>query len=120
MSHAFFAAYDAVTPASQAPSILSGLLRRRLGFEGAAITDDLSAGAITALGPVRDAAAASIRAGADLLLIERPGAVQDVTRQAILRASRDGAIPAERLDEAAGRVLELKRQLGLLPGSTAG
>jgi beta-N-acetylhexosaminidase len=115
LSLAFFAAYDPVTPASQTPAIVSGLLRRRLGFEGAAITDDLTAGAITALGPVRDAAVASLQAGADLLLIERPGAVQDVTRQAILRASRDGTIPAERLDEAAGRVLELKRQLGLLP-----
>jgi beta-N-acetylhexosaminidase len=114
VSHAFFAAYDAVTPASQAPSILSGLLRRRLGFEGAAITDDLSAGAITALGPVRDAAVASIKAGADLLLVERPGAVQAVTRDALLRAARDGEIPAERLDEAAGRVLDLKRRLGLL------
>jgi beta-N-acetylhexosaminidase len=114
LSHAFFAAYDAVTPASQTPSIVSGLLRRRLGFEGAAITDDLSAGAITALGPVRDAAVASIRAGADLLLIERPGEVQRLTRDALLRAARDGTIPAARLDEAAGRVLELKRQLGLL------
>jgi beta-N-acetylhexosaminidase len=105
LSHAFFAAHDAVTPASQTPRIV---------FEGAAVTDDLSAGAITALGPVRDAAVASIRAGADLLLIERPGEVQDVTRQALLRAARDGTIPAERLNEAAGRVLDLKRRLGLL------
>jgi beta-N-acetylhexosaminidase len=114
LSHAFFAAYDPVTPASQTPAIVSGLLRRRLGFEGVAITDDLSAGAITALGPVRDAAVASLLAGADLLLIERPGETQDVARDALLRAVRDGTIPAARLDEAAGRVLELKRRLGLL------
>ena len=114
LSHAFFAAYDPVTPASQTPAIVSGLLRRRLGFEGAAITDDLTAGAITALGPVRDAAVASIQAGADLLLIERPGKVQEVTRDALLRAARDGTIAPERLDEAVGRVLELKRRLGLL------
>ena len=114
LSHAFFAAYDPVTPASQTPAIVGGLLRRRLGFKGAAITDDLSAGAITALGSVRDAAVASLLAGADLLLIERPGETQDVTREALLRAVRDGTIPPARLDEAAGRVLELKRALGLL------
>jgi beta-N-acetylhexosaminidase len=114
LSHAFFAAYDPVTPASQTPAIVSSLLRRRLGFRGVAITDDLSAGAITALGPVRDAAVASLLAGADLLLIERPGETQDVARDALLRAVRDGTIPPARLDEAAGRVLELKRSLGLL------
>jgi beta-N-acetylhexosaminidase len=114
LSHAFFAAYDPVTPASQTPAIVSGLLRRRLGFKGVAITDDLSAGAITALGSVRDAAVASLRAGADLLLIERAGATQEVTREALLRAVRDGTIPPARLDEAAGRVLELKRALGRL------
>jgi len=114
LSHAFFAAYDPVTPASQTPAIVSGLLRRQLNFKGAAITDDLSAGAITALGTVRDAAVASLLAGADLLLIERAGEAQDVTREALLRAVRDGTIPPARLDEAVGRVLELKRTLGLL------
>ena len=114
LSHAFFAAYDPVTPASQTPAIVNGLLRRQLDFKGAAITDDLSAGAITALGTVRDAAVASLLAGADLLLIERAGEAQDVTREALLSAVRDGTIPPARLDEAVGRVLELKRTLGLL------
>jgi beta-N-acetylhexosaminidase len=114
LSHAFFASFDAVTPASQVPAIVTRLLRERLRFEGVAITDDLSAGAITALGPIRDAAVASLAAGADLLLIERPGEAQDVTRRALLRAVRGGEVPRARLDEAAGRVLELKRKLGLL------
>jgi beta-N-acetylhexosaminidase len=114
LSHSFYAAYDAVTPASQTPAILTGLLRGRLGFRGVAITDDLSAGAIGALGPIRDAAIASLAAGADLLLIERADEAQAVTREALLAAARDGTIPAPRLDEAAGRVLELKRALGLL------
>ena len=74
LSHSFFAAFDPVTPASQTRAIATGLLRGRLGFEGVAITDDLAAGAVRALGPVRDAAVASLLAGADLLLIERPGA----------------------------------------------
>ena len=114
ISHAFYAAIAPVTPASQTPAIATGLLRGTLGFEGAAISDDLSAGAVTALEPVRDAAIDSLLAGVDLLLIERPGTAQEVTRAALLRAARDGTIPAPRLDEAAGRVLDLKRKLGLL------
>ena len=115
VSHAFFAAYDAVTPASQTPAIVERLLRERLAFRGVAITDDLSAGAITALGTVRDAAVASLAAGADLLLVERPGEAQEVTREALIAAVRSGVVPAARLDEAVGRVLELKRRLGLIP-----
>jgi beta-N-acetylhexosaminidase len=114
VSHAFYAAIAPVTPASQSPAIATGLLRETTGFDGAAISDDLSAGAITALGPVRDAAVESLLAGIDLLLIERAGAAQEVTRAALLRAARDGTIPRPRLNEAAGRVLELKRTLGLL------
>ena len=114
LSHAFYAAFDPVTPASQAPSVATGLLRRRVGFTGVAITDDLDTGAVKALGSVRDAAVASLAAGADLLLIESPGAVQEVVRGALLRAVRDGEVARSRLDEAVGRVLELKRRIGLL------
>jgi beta-N-acetylhexosaminidase len=115
LSHAFYAAFDPVTPGSQSPAIATGLLRRRIGFRGVAITDDLDAGAIRALGSVRDAAVASLRAGADLLLVESPGRVQEAVRSALLAAVRDGEVSGARLDEAAGRVFELKRQLGLLP-----
>lgn len=115
LSHAFYAAFDPVTPASQASSIATVLLRRRIGFTGVAITDDLDTGAVKALGSVRDAAVASLAAGADLLLIESPGEVQEAVRSALLRAVRDGKVAKSRLDEAAGRVLELKRRLGLLP-----
>ena len=115
LSHSFYAAFDPVVPASQTPAIATGLLRDRLGFEGVAITDDLAAGAVRSISTVRDAAIASLLAGADLLLIERPGPIQDVTREALLAAVRDGTIPPRRLDEAAGRVLALKRDLGLTP-----
>jgi beta-N-acetylhexosaminidase len=116
LSHAFFAAYDPVTPASQTRAIATGMLRGKMHFRGVAITDDLDAGAVTAVGSVPGAAVASLRAGCDLLLIESPGVVQARAREAILAAARSGELSARRLDEAAGRVLELKRALGLLAG----
>ncbi len=115
LSHSFYAAFDPVTPASQTPAIAAGLLRARLGFRGVAITDDLAAGAVRSISTVREAAIASLNAGADLLLIERPGRIQEVTREALLAAVLDGTIPPQRLDEAAARVLALKRDLGLIP-----
>jgi beta-N-acetylhexosaminidase len=117
LSNAVYAAYDGVTPAGLEPAIATDLLRSRLGFRGAAITDDLGAGAITADHTVSEAAVAALQAGADLLFIRRPDAHQAAARRAVLKAAQDGEIRSGRIDQAAGRVLELKRRAGLLaPG----
>ena len=113
LSLAFYAAYDAVTPAALSPEIATDLLRRELDYPGVAITDDLGAGAVRATYSVPEAAVATLDAGADMVQI---GAVADQAgvRDALLQAVRDGQIPESRLADAAGRVLELKRELGLI------
>jgi beta-N-acetylhexosaminidase len=113
LSLAFYASYDAVTPAAMARPVTAALLRDELGFEGAAITDDLGAGAVKATSSVPDAAVEALRAGADLVQIAAP-ADQKGVAETLVDAARDGVIPEERLAEAAGRVLELKRSLRLL------
>lgn len=113
LSHAFYAAYDPVRAGSLSAAVATGLLRANLGFDGVAITDDLEAGAITAVTEVDDAAVEALRAGADLILIGSLEPAEEA-REALLAAARSGEIPESRLDEAAGRVLELKRKLGLL------
>ncbi len=94
--------------------MVQGLLRDELRFKGVAITDDLGSGAVTATHRVPEASVAALRAGADLVQI---ASVEDQTRvrEAILAAVQSGELPADRLAEAAGRVLELKRELGLIP-----
>ena len=113
LSHAFYAAYDPVTPGSLAPEVATGLLRDQLGFAGVAITDDLGTGAVRATTGVQPAAIAALVAGADMLLVESPAEAEGV-REALLAAVESGEIPPGRLDQAVGRVLELKRTLGLL------
>jgi beta-N-acetylhexosaminidase len=113
LSHAFYSAFDPVTPGSASPKIATGLLRESLGFEGVAMTDDLGTGAIRATLGVRPAAIASINAGADMLLVGDPGEAAAV-REALLAAVESGEVPADRIDQAVGRVLELKRVLGLV------
>jgi beta-N-acetylhexosaminidase len=115
LSLAFYAAYDPVTPGALVSAIDTDLLRDRLSFPGVAITDDLGAGAITATENVSDAAVQAIAAGADMVQVDDPRDQRGV-RPALLRAVATGAIPQSRLAEAAARVLELKRQLGLLKG----
>ncbi len=113
LSLAFYAAYDPVTPAALAEPVATDLLRGELGYEGVAITDDLGAGAIKAGGTVPEAAVAAIQAGADMVQIDSPDD-QGGVREALLEAVASGAISKDRLAEAAGRALELKRAQGLL------
>jgi beta-N-acetylhexosaminidase len=115
VSNAIFTAYDPVTPASLAPEVLDGLLRRDLGYEGVAITDELEAGAIRSGRRTPDAAVEAVRSGADMVLLAEPESI-DAVRSALLDAAESGEISTDRLDSAAGRVLEMKQKLGLLGG----
>lgn len=72
LSLALYAAYDPVTAAALSPAIATDLLRNQLGYEGAAITDDLSSGAVTAAQGAPEAAVAAIAAGADMVVVGAP------------------------------------------------
>ncbi len=114
LSNALYEPDDFVLPGSLSRRIATDLLRRRLGFEGVAITDDLADPSITSLAPVPESAVKALRAGADLLYISGPEATQDEAYRAVLSAVRSGDIPRARLDQAVGRVLSVKRDYGLL------
>jgi beta-N-acetylhexosaminidase len=113
LSHAFYAAYDPVTPGSISPVVIGDVLRKQSGFKGVAITDDLSLGAIRGGQGAADASVQAIAAGADMVLISDPVDVA-AARDALLRAVKKKLIPPARLDAAVSRVLELKRNQGLL------
>jgi beta-N-acetylhexosaminidase len=113
LSLAFYAAYDPVTPGALSPRVADQLLRSKLHFDGVAITDDLTAGAITAGIGTPQGAVQAVAAGADLAVIGDP-VEADRARQALLAAARSGQIPKDRLNEAVARILTLKMRLGLL------
>jgi beta-N-acetylhexosaminidase len=87
-SHARYPALDPDHIASQSPAILGRLLRGRLGFRGAVITDSLEARAVLARSSVATAAIRSLRAGADLVLLTGPGSYPSVYRRPLALARR--------------------------------
>ncbi len=99
-------------PATLAPSLLTGLLRDSLGFQGLVVTDALDMVGVVngAGGATGEAAVLALEAGADLLL--QPGDPALVV-QAVAAAVRGGRVSRERLDRSVRRVLALKRDLGL-------
>lgn len=98
-------------PATLSPVALRDWLRRRLGFQGIIITDDLEMGAIAGAAAVPDAAAQALAAGADLLLVCSPG---EVIWEAARRLSRDPAL-CRYAEKARHRLQALRSQLARAP-----
>lgn len=110
LSHASYPRLDGRRIASQSRPIVTGLLRRRLGYEGVVVTDSLEAAAVLARSPIADAAERSIRAGADLILMTGSASWNDVYPRLLAEAHSDPAF-RKRIRGAAARVLALKRLL---------
>jgi beta-N-acetylhexosaminidase len=110
LSHAAYPALDQHRIASQSRPIVTGLLRRKLGFDGAIVTDSLEAAAVLARSDIAVAAERSIRAGADLILMTGSASWNVVYPRLLRTARRDSAF-RERVRGAAARVLALKRSL---------
>jgi beta-N-acetylhexosaminidase len=87
--------------------VISGLLKGGLGFGGLAMTDSLDMKAITSRLPEQMAAAAALKAGADVLLLGKGDFAATVAE--IAAQVRSGAIPQARLDEAYAKVLAAKK-----------
>ena len=110
LSHAAYPARDPQRIASQSRPIVTGLLRRKLGFGGVIVTDSLEAAAVLARSGIATAAERSLRAGADLILMTGSASWNAVYPRLLRTARRDRAFRA-RVREAAARVLVLKRAL---------
>lgn len=65
-AHVVFSEIDPLTPATLSAPVIDRIIRKRIGFDGALMTDDISMGALS--GGFRERAEASIRAGCDLVL----------------------------------------------------
>ena len=105
--------FDPVVPGALTPEVATDLLRDEFRFRGVAISDDLGAGAVTANSSVPKAAVAALKAGIDLIQIGSPEDAAGVAG-ALAKAVKKGDVPAERLAQAAARVVALKRKLGLV------
>jgi beta-N-acetylhexosaminidase len=107
VSHARYPAFDRRRIASQSRPIIEGLLRDRLGFRGAVVTDSMEAAASLATGSITATSERAVRAGADLVLLTGRGSYGPVYAHLLARA-RSSPSFHERVHEAAARVLALK------------
>ena len=131
--HGLVPALDsAPVPATLNPAIMTGLLRKQLGFKGLLITDAMDMNGVLSrvtsarapagqsasgnYGTIRNALSIAeacklaIAAGADILLMpsDVPAAID-----AVVDGVRDGRFTQARVDSSVRRVLAIKQQLGL-------
>lgn len=104
-AHVAVPALEPGMPASISRPVVTGLLRDTLGFQGVAITDSQGMGPIN--GPYNSAEGAvrSLVAGNDLVL---NSPYPRRARRALVQAVATERLPAQRLAEAATRVLALR------------
>src|SRR6267154_667471 len=101
---------DPNTPATLSHNILTGVLRKQLGFEGLVVTDAMDMGGITVRYAPGEAAVRAVVAGADCLLMPP---VPDAAFEALQAAVKSGRITKEHLDASVRRILQAKARIGL-------
>ncbi len=116
ISHSSFPAVDdsklkgKYRPATVSKKIITNLLKEKMGFEGVVITDGIVMAALAGCyDNYKEMIIDLVNAGNDVLLGTYPGA-GDIIEQAV----KDGVIEESRIDDACGRVLDLKEKIGLL------
>jgi len=115
-AHIFNAKLDPEYPATLSEKVITGILRKRIGFAGVVVTDDMNMKAITEFYGLDAAVRLAIDAGADILLFGNNLVYdEDIVPKVhtLIREMVDrGDITPERIRQSYERIMRLKRTLG--------
>jgi beta-N-acetylhexosaminidase len=99
-------------PACLSPRIVRRLLRKKLGFPGVVLTDDMSLGAVTSLGLTPEKFLEALEAGNDMLLFSQTTPLVEQAFQLIVRSARRSPALSNRITASVQRILALKQRIG--------
>jgi len=110
-AHILVPALDERHPATLSRTIVDGMLKKKLGFEGLVLSDDLEMKAISSRFGAAEATVASIGAGCDAVLLcgtaQEP---QAAALEAIIHAVEQGTLPLQRVEDALARHRRVKER----------
>ncbi|MBA4053566.1 MAG: hypothetical protein C0490_02540, partial [Marivirga sp.] len=103
-------------PGTLSEDILTGILRKRLNFQGVIFTDDMQMHAITKHYGLEDAIKLAINGGVDIMTFsnniqQSEERTVDKVHSIIHKMVENGEIKKERIDESFDRIMKLKKQL---------
>ncbi|MBC6938367.1 MAG: glycoside hydrolase family 3 protein, partial [Chloroflexi bacterium] len=98
-THTRFQTVDSQYPATLSASVIEGILRREIGFDGVSCTDCMEMKAITEHYGAGESAVLAALAGQDVIFFSHTPAYQEAAYEALLAAARSGRLPLERVGE---------------------
>jgi beta-N-acetylhexosaminidase len=108
------ACYPAVTgdrtPSSLSKRFITDILRKKIGYRGLVLSDDLEMGGVLAAAPIEQAAAQFIAAGGDLALICHKEEFITQAFEFMVREAEKNRAFARRVEESARRVQAFKKK----------
>jgi beta-N-acetylhexosaminidase len=110
-AHVIYQAWDSCLPATLSSSVLTGILRGKMGFQGVIVSDDLGMAAVAETVPWEEVTVQALRAGVDLLLICHHRERQEQAYTRVLSAVQRGELPEALVDRAVARIHTLKLRL---------
>lgn len=111
-SHILFPAIEKEeVPATMSHTIITGLLKNKLGFNGLVMTDCMEMNAIREYFGTAQGAVAAVKAGVHIITISHTPELVEASAMAIETAVLSGEIPMRTIDEAVEKILEYKRNI---------
>ena len=101
-------------PASLSKYWITDVLRRKIGYRGLVVSDDLEMGGVLEAAPIDEAATQFIAAGGDVCLICREQERIESAHEAMLRETERDSIFRQRVLESAKRVTGFKKKSAAL------
>ena len=98
------------TPASVSKKWITDILRKKIGYRGLVISDDLEMGGVQKALPIEQAAVETIRAGADIYLICHNDDFVHRSYDAVLREAEKNSRFREQVVTAAKRIITFKKR----------
>ena len=95
-------------PASLSPHWMEAILRKKIGYRGLIISDDLEMGGVLAAASIEDAAVQCIAAGADMFLVCHKEEMVLRAYEAVVKMAEQDACFRKKLSTAARRVMGRK------------
>jgi beta-N-acetylhexosaminidase len=110
--------YPAIThdqsPASLSKKWITDVLRKKIGYRGLVVSDDLEMGGVLKGAPIEQAAIEHIRAGGDLCLICHIEEYVTRSYEALIKEAESNRKFAQRVAESAARVMAFKTKSSAL------
>lgn len=114
VSHISFPDIDNKYPASISKEIVTNILKKKLGYKGVIISDDLSMGAISDRYSLNEAVVRGLQSGETIMLIGSDAVDVDTLIQYVKSNVENGNIDKKIIDENNEKIIRLKLKYGIL------